>query len=214
MSIKAIETQYKGYRFRSRLEARWAVFFDTLGVKWQYEVEGYEKSGWYMRGEVEKTVRYLPDFYLPGTGTWVEVKGTTEALRKEACDLDHFLDYGCPLPGFDNGKFNSWKVPGLLLLGDIPEPRFGLTLHPIARHAKGLSLHWAYFQPRSGVRFISQYDEVSTFFCARKMPHDDYNPASWFVESVSIPTTHAYPEVEAAYRAARSARFEFGETPK
>ena len=26
--IKAIETYYKGYRFRSRLEARWAVFFD------------------------------------------------------------------------------------------------------------------------------------------------------------------------------------------
>jgi hypothetical protein len=28
--IKAIETSYKGYRFRSRLEARWAVFFDAL----------------------------------------------------------------------------------------------------------------------------------------------------------------------------------------
>lgn len=26
-NIKAIETEYKGYRFRSRLEARWAVFF-------------------------------------------------------------------------------------------------------------------------------------------------------------------------------------------
>ena len=31
--IKAIETVYKGYRFRSRLEARWAVFFDACGVK-------------------------------------------------------------------------------------------------------------------------------------------------------------------------------------
>lgn len=27
---QVIETEYKGYRFRSRLEARWAVFFDTL----------------------------------------------------------------------------------------------------------------------------------------------------------------------------------------
>lgn len=27
--IKAIDTYYKGYRFRSRLEARWAVFFDA-----------------------------------------------------------------------------------------------------------------------------------------------------------------------------------------
>lgn len=28
--VKAIDTVYKGYRFRSRLEARWAVFFDAL----------------------------------------------------------------------------------------------------------------------------------------------------------------------------------------
>ena len=30
-SIQVIETAYKGYRFRSRLEARWAVFFDAIG---------------------------------------------------------------------------------------------------------------------------------------------------------------------------------------
>lgn len=42
--IKAIETKYKGYRFRSRLEARWAVFFDALGVRWEYEIEGFEKD--------------------------------------------------------------------------------------------------------------------------------------------------------------------------
>lgn len=52
--IKAIETRYKGYRFRSRLEARWAVFFDRLGLRWEYEPEGYElPSG-----------RYLPDFFI------------------------------------------------------------------------------------------------------------------------------------------------------
>lgn len=62
--IKPIETVYKGYRFRSRLEARWAVFFDALDVKWQYEVEGYQlKSGW-----------YLPDFFLPGRGGFFEIK--------------------------------------------------------------------------------------------------------------------------------------------
>jgi hypothetical protein len=32
--IVAIPTRYKGYHFRSRLEARWAVFFDALGIKW------------------------------------------------------------------------------------------------------------------------------------------------------------------------------------
>lgn len=68
--IKAIETVYKGYRFRSRLEARWAVFFDALGLKWSYEVEGFQlPSGW-----------YLPDFWIdyecaePGWGFFIEIK--------------------------------------------------------------------------------------------------------------------------------------------
>jgi hypothetical protein len=55
MTIKAIETVYKGYRFRSRLEARWAVFFDTLGIEWVYEPEGFETTDGY---------RYLPDFRI------------------------------------------------------------------------------------------------------------------------------------------------------
>lgn len=62
--IKAIQTEYAGYLFRSRLEARWAVFFNAMGVKWYYEHEGYElSSGW-----------YLPDFWIPGWGLHIEVK--------------------------------------------------------------------------------------------------------------------------------------------
>lgn len=38
--FKAVETVYKGYLFRSRLEARWTIFFDSLGIKWEYEPEG------------------------------------------------------------------------------------------------------------------------------------------------------------------------------
>ena len=51
--MKAIETMYNGYRFRSRLEARWAVFFDALGVKYEYEPEGFLLPS----GKC-----YLPDF--------------------------------------------------------------------------------------------------------------------------------------------------------
>jgi len=43
--VKAINTEYNGYRFRSRLEARWAVFFDALGIKYRYEVEGFDLRG-------------------------------------------------------------------------------------------------------------------------------------------------------------------------
>ncbi len=62
--IQAIETEYAGYKFRSRLEARWAVFFNAMGVKWYYEHEGYKlSSGW-----------YLPDFWLPEMKIHFEVK--------------------------------------------------------------------------------------------------------------------------------------------
>ena len=73
--MQAIETQYKGYRFRSRLEARWAVFLDALGIDWQYEPEGFELSD---------GTRYLPDFYLPkfNGGLWVEVKPENDAWDK------------------------------------------------------------------------------------------------------------------------------------
>lgn len=62
--IKAIETVYNGYRFRSRLEARWAVFFDALGIPYEYEKEGF----------VLPSGRYLPDFYLPEHRCWIEIK--------------------------------------------------------------------------------------------------------------------------------------------
>jgi hypothetical protein len=66
VEIKAIETVYRGYRFRSRLEARWAVFFDTLDMKWRYETEGLNLDG----------IWYLPDFWLPDffNGSYLEVK--------------------------------------------------------------------------------------------------------------------------------------------
>lgn len=75
LSFRAITTQYKGYNFRSRLEARWAVFFDHLGIRWEYEPEGFELGN---------GLRYLPDFWLPDTGLWVEVKpGAPDAPTRE-----------------------------------------------------------------------------------------------------------------------------------
>jgi len=69
MAMKPIETRYKGYRFRSRLEARVAVYLDAIGWRWEYEPEGYELDGY----------RYLPDFRISwdaegGGQCWIEVK--------------------------------------------------------------------------------------------------------------------------------------------
>lgn len=71
--IKAIETHWRGHRFRSRLEARWAVFFDVLGVPWEYEPQGFVLGG----------TPYLPDFWLPSLGLWVEVKATGRDTRED-----------------------------------------------------------------------------------------------------------------------------------
>lgn len=61
-----IPTRYAGVLFRSRLEARWAVFFDHLDVKWEYEPQGFVSSG----------VPYLPDFAVfAALGiVWTEIK--------------------------------------------------------------------------------------------------------------------------------------------
>lgn len=67
MKYKAIETMYRGLRFRSRLEARTAVFYDTLGVSYEYEPEGFDLGG----------VWYLPDFWLPEHEVWIEIKGAS-----------------------------------------------------------------------------------------------------------------------------------------
>jgi hypothetical protein len=64
--IAAIPTLYKGIQFRSRLEARWAAFFDRVGFKWQYEP--FDLGSW------------SPDFLIEDglNGTLVEVKPITE----------------------------------------------------------------------------------------------------------------------------------------
>ena len=81
--IEVIETSYKGYRFRSRTEARWAVFFDALGIVWEYEMEGYKlgKEGW-----------YLPDFWLPQYEIYiVPADGSAEPINITNHGADDWL---------------------------------------------------------------------------------------------------------------------------
>lgn len=77
---KAIETIHSGYRFRSRLEARWSIFLETLGIEYRYEPEGFE---------LPDGTWYLPDFYLPQFEIWVEIKPDipTTKEREKAIQL-------------------------------------------------------------------------------------------------------------------------------
>ena len=87
--ILPIQTTYKGYRFRSRLEARWAVFFDALGVKYEYEPDAFRTS---LGG-------YLPDFYLPHVagGVFLEVK-PAGGLHLDAVQKCYELSIGTRSP--------------------------------------------------------------------------------------------------------------------
>lgn len=64
--IPAIETRAFGCRFRSRLEARWAVFLTVAGFDWDYEPQGVRTE----HGN------YLCDFKVTkdGVSVWLEVK--------------------------------------------------------------------------------------------------------------------------------------------
>ncbi len=204
MTIKAIETIYKGYRFRSRLEARWAVFFDEIDIKYEYEPDGFIKGNY----------RYLPDFYLPETETWVEVKGLW--ADQDMFGFTEFLDFGCPLPGFDNSAddndLNSiLTCRGLLILGNIPHINWGIVLHPLIMHNKGLVRKYVSFGRKSihkvesdsfgykelGIQaYYNNYDDLLNFFD---------------IEPHIIETEFAIGVVVDAYHAARQARFEHGQ---
>lgn len=130
--MKAIETFYHEHLFRSRLEARFAVFWDALSETWEYEKQGYELDG----------DNYLPDFYLPRMKSFVEIKG--EFPNEKAIRLCRKLQfhteqsvaifYGLPaenegfLFGWDQecgGRFTEQSVEwgisdGSLILTDAP----------------------------------------------------------------------------------------------
>ena len=113
--IKAIETIYNGHRFRSRLEARWAVFFDTLGVAYEYEPEGFDLGD---------GLWYLPDFRVKCYGTrgsitehpfdlWIEVKG--HMTERDAEKIRRFAIIPPP-PDFAENP--------VLIVGNIPEREY------------------------------------------------------------------------------------------
>jgi hypothetical protein len=219
-TVRAIETRYAGHRFRSRLEARWAVFFDALRIEWEYEPQGFVIGD--MGGEERN---YLPDFYLPQLGTWVEVKGDPRevdwGLMAAAVD-----GVGAHLPGVTNPPDDS--VRGLLVLGNIPPDgkRWG---HWLVRHYKGVIADTAEFglwSNKTGTLrqapIYGDYCTCSTFFHETSWgPTQDHHGTALGNQSVArrgvidcVYLDYQVDIVSKAYAAARSARFEHGEAPR
>lgn len=68
IAIPALPASYAGVIFRSRLEARWAHYFDLIGLPWQYEPQGFALEAG----------NYCPDFLCHDY--YVEVKPTISDL--------------------------------------------------------------------------------------------------------------------------------------
>jgi hypothetical protein len=185
----AIETKYGGALFRSRHEARWAVFFDHLGLRWDYEPERY--------GFATTRGTYLPDFYLPEIGLFVEVKpglagdvdphgvwrweqfaadlATNRASGRAAMFCDMIPD---PTRVTPTGppKAERWYERGVFILGDW---------------------HYAWCACPSGDHFDVQYEaRGGRIYCGCFRIADDHY------------RTGDHPRILAAYEAAKSERFE------
>lgn len=198
MNVKPIPTKYAGCFFRSRLEARWAVFFNEMGIEWLYEPEGFQ---------IDDNTRYLPDFYLPRLGRWAEVKGHTSNVDDSyRMLLGGLVDYDGPL------------ASGLLLLGDIPDVTNATYVywHEL-RWRKGVvarSVHFLddkYMALGVGPGTLSEFSNVET----ANMPDD----ANWEATCIRISCVDDHTwwpldsKVRDAYVKARSCRFEHGDTP-
>lgn len=64
--LQSHSTLYDGTWFRSRLEATWAAYFNAHDIEWDYEERSFR---------FDDGTHYAPDFWLPESRAWFEVKG-------------------------------------------------------------------------------------------------------------------------------------------
>ncbi|KRN88691.1 hypothetical protein [Ligilactobacillus ceti] len=181
--MKVIQTEYKGYLFRSRLEARWAVFFDSVGVDWEYEVEGFE---------LEDGSKYLPDFLIHG------VKGCYEG--------DLYVEVKGYLSKSDANKIRLFaKEHPILIVSRIP---YGSDISYITENTSNMSRKSVHGIVPFNFKFIDGRNAPAHMGLNKKGGFELFQNGSFFLEERNDEST------EKAYRNARQARFEFGESPK
>jgi hypothetical protein len=182
---QTIETKHRGYRFRSRLEARWAVFFDSIGLKWEYEKEGFDLDGVY----------YLPDFYLPEWNCWIEIKGKCpinggypygdKKLDRFSKEALLFVFYG--LPG---------ENPGYCFCHDTTDSSGGEILWD--------GLTWCLHNSDNKPRTATNDSRVRSFFYG-----PNWTPTDFIVQTYDANFWDQC--IDDGFLAARQARFEHGE---
>lgn len=192
MTIKPIPTRAYGCRFRSRLEARWAVFFTAAGWDWEYEPEGFDlPSGW-----------YLPDFVI------TEGAKVPEGARRRSFWVE-------VKPGEYPEPAEELKTPDRKRAVNDPEmdvldPRWVELYQASGRVVFILRDLWRPGKPPYKIQCINGYrcvdprcKDCRSGMWAHPMLSD--KPDMWF------PSFD--PGLRKAFEAATSARFEHGEAP-
>lgn len=184
-ALQPIETRYAGYRFRSRLEARWAVFFDALKIEYEYEPEGFKLSD---------GTCYLPDFWLPESRAFFEVKGVLS--EKDAHKIEQLMaDSNCPViigyPNFEFEACDNW-------LEDC-----------FTRASKAESL-LNHCRSCGKIGFMGSN---GSYVCPCCGDYDGDHLCDWIMRGDGLNNPFTALEVEKAVKAARSARFDHGENP-
>lgn len=192
--MQAIQTEYKGYLFRSRLEARWAVFFDACGVRWEYEPEGYVlPDGQY----------YLPDFLLHGVegraagDLFVEVKG-----RMTEEDADKIYQFS----GLGEKNGLLYVETPILVVAGIPD---GDGIRDIEEFCG----QWGYhgFPDINGGPYPFNFETIDGDYFAAHPGINKNGKFELFGDDSSYTEDRDDAATLAAFRRARQARFEHGQ---
>ena len=206
--IKAIETIYRGYRFRSRTEARWAVFFDAVSLPFEYEKEGFDlgEGTW-----------YLPDFWMPSLKLWVEIKSELTFVERKVPDCSAFALskgeklYSCPELDLMR-KFRDYQPwPVACIVGQPGKHRIWFFAWDMSGSSAGSyeddDAFWCLSNGKVAlnVHIVSPYREIYA--------DNLYGPV---LEHFTYARDYGYvlEPIENALTHARQARFEHGEKPK
>mgnify|MGYP002778090470 CR=1 FL=1 len=158
-------TYYRGLRFDSKLEVRWARVLDALDVVYVYHPRHAYR--WPPAGDAKTAVHYTPDFWLPASGQFLEAKPfnpfadgddprwvqyAAEALRKAYAVASD--------PQFQGGTFGAVTlqpsaVPPITFL----DPDGGL--HAVDRHGRPLPDAALYRCRACGGGYVDAYPEAA-----------------------------------------------------
>lgn len=210
MALAAIQTRAYGRLFRSRLEARWAVFFTALGLRWEYEPEGFDLGG---------------DFYLPDFRVWTP-QGKAHWYEIKPCNVKADDKHARFLAALDDG---IGSIRADLLSGDPQQclensticPRCGAILQRTKyEHVYGRAhLPQPLCNPLSLSIYCDDCDMETPGGRADEEDTDGFHGSSylldkgWLTVQPVVRFKHARI-TRAAVVAAMSARFEHGESPE